>query len=548
MQRHASFPKRASGWVAADRWRGARSEAGSTLLLSLLILSAMTILASSVVVTAMGERNLTKYERHSLIALAAAESGIAYAKRAIVEQTADMADIDEDGRPDFALSDSLPDGGSYSVVAEASDIKGLGITAYQANGFAIVSEGEFQGAVRRVKVEIVHDSFLKFARFVSSTDLSYACYAALTGEVYTGGDLDVPCGCGSDEEAKFLESAYAVEDIPNADCATFYMGYVTQAEEIDLENSFDWNDTRNKAKGLAPDNACEKKGSVGIYINLGGSPIKDPLGLHTQPAPNTDVLIFDYFDFMDMTLAAPDTVITYNGVAVTNTVTMAPMRRSEFNGIIFFEGQANSRGTMDGVSAHNVTIFATTTNIVRGDIVTGHLGFDEVTRNPNGVGNPVNVGLVAENYVGMHAQTKKVLRVDAALLSRTSNWTALGDTGTHPNATGPLDLDLDGITGESPVNHDPIPGIGWNESVIDANTWVLNINGPIITNTGGSAGPWSSGSVIANADGPTRRYNYDLDVTEFPPPCFPVPLNLWKDVSWTEVFDVRSDLSSNLPN
>lgn len=548
MLRRASIPVRETVLLAPKRNRGAQPEAGSTLLLSLLILSAMTILASSVVVTAMGERNLTKYERHSLLALGAAESGIAFAKRAIVEQTADMTDLDEDGRPDFSLADSLGSGGSYSVVAEASDIKGLGITAYQSNGFAIVAQGEYQGAVRRVKVEIVHDSFLKFARFVSSTNLSYACYAALTGEVYTGGNLDVPCGCGTDEEAKFLESAYAVLDIPNADCATFYMGYVTEAEEIDLENSFDWNETRNKAKGLAADNACEKQGSVGIYMNLGGSPITDPLGLHTQAAPDQDVLIFDRFDFMNTTLAAPDTVVTYNGVAVTNTVTLAPMRNSEFNGIIFFEGQANIRGTLDGVSAHNLTVFATTTNIVRGHIVTGHVGFDEVTRLPNGAGDPVNVGLVAESYVGMGSVTPKVLRVDAALLSRTSNWTALGSTATHPTATGPLDLDLDGITGENPMNHDPVPGLGWNESVIDGDTWVLNITGPIITNTGGSAGPWSSSTVIAAADGPTRRYNYDLDVTEYPPPCFPVPLNLWKDVSWTEVFDVRSDLASNLPN
>lgn len=142
MLRRASIPVRETVLLAPKRNRGAQPEAGSTLLLSLLILSAMTILASSVVVTAMGERNLTKYERHSLLALGAAESGIAFAKRAIVEQTADMTDLDEDGRPDFSLADSLGSGGSYSVVAEASDIKGLGITAYQSNGFAIVAQGE----------------------------------------------------------------------------------------------------------------------------------------------------------------------------------------------------------------------------------------------------------------------------------------------------------------------------------------------------------------------------------------------------------------------
>ena len=39
-----------------------------------------------------------------------------------------------------------------------------------------------------------------------------------------------------------------------------------------------------------------------------------------------------------------------------------------------------------------------------------------------------------------------------------------------------------------------------------------------------------------------------MDMTEYPPPCFPVPLNLWKDVSWTEIFDLSGSLAGNLPN
>jgi hypothetical protein len=65
------------------------------------------------------------------------------------------------------------------------------------------------------------------------------------------------------------------------------------------------------------------------------------------------------------------------------------------------------------------------------------------------------------------------------------------------------------------------------------------INGPIITRDGGSAYPWNATTVLDNADGPTRRYNYDMDITDFPPPCFPVPLNLWKDFAWAEVYDAR---------
>jgi hypothetical protein len=110
-----------------------------------------------------------------------------------------------------------------------------------------------------------------------------------------------------------------------------------------------------------------------------------------------------------------------------------------------------------------------------------------------------------------------------------------------------LDLDQDGISGETPHNNDPVSGEGWDELNITARTWVLNINGGIVTVGTGSASPWNSSTVLATATGPTRRYNYDMDLTEYPPPCFPVPLNMYKDVSWTEVFDVRAPLANFLP-
>lgn len=540
--------------------RRSSREEGSALLLALLVLAAFSVLATTAVVTSMGERNLSRYESGSVQALGVAETGVAFAKRAIVDRTVTMADADGDGRPDFELSDSLAWGGAYRVIAEASDVKGLGITAYQANGFAIVSEGTFRGARRRVKVEIVHDSFLKFARFVSATSLTYGCGAVLTGEVYTGGDLTLPASCASGKQCQFLESAFAVGDIPNAAAHTFHRGYVTDADTIDLSNSFNWADMRAKSKGTATGgSACERRGMVGIWISLNAV---DPLGLQLQAAPNTNVLLLDRFDFHNTTLDAPDTVITYRRddgtlIPVINTVTGQHLRSSAFNGIIFFENDARVKGTMDGVSGRNITIFATRYNIVKGDIITGHTGYDPVTRLPDNSGDPVNVGLVAESYVQIDKTVNRILRVDAALLSRTQTWgwgaqgaksSATYPSGASAAQTPPLDLDLDNIHGENPYNNDPGSGEGWNELTIDANTWVLNITGPIITVGSGDAYPWSDGTVISLAAGPTRRYNYDMDVTEFPPPCFPVPLNLYKDVSWTEIFEVRAPLASCLPN
>jgi hypothetical protein len=525
-------------------------ESGGILLLTLLILSAVSILAASIAFVTMNDRNLSKYERHSVEALAAAETGLAFAKRSIRDLVAPMEDADNDGRPDFALNDTLSWGGSYEVVCEASDIKGLGITAYQSNGFTIIAEGRFRGATRRVKAEIVHDSFLKYARFTAMSDLSYACDAHITGEVFVNGDLLVPCNCAHGRQCRFLEMVSVTDDIPNAACADFFRGYVTDAEPIDLQNSFAWADVRAKARGLGADNACEKHGNIGIYISLPGT---DPLALAGQANPNTNVLVFERFDFCNTALASPDTVVTYGGNAVINPQTGQVMRTHDFNGIIFFENSATVRGTLDGVSAHSITLYATNDIYCRNNIVTGHKGFDPITRLPDNTGDPINLGLVAEDYIYMHTNCPRVMRVDAMILSRTSNWSGQGNEADHPMAAlGALDLDLDGLVGETPVNDDPTDGEGWDEIIADAtdqqNTWVLNISGGIITMGTGNAAPWNNSNVLNNASGPTRRYNYDMDLTSFPPPCFPVPLNLYKDVSWSELLDARGSLAAQLPD
>ncbi len=514
---------------------------GSALLMALLILGSLSMIGTTMVLTSVAERRTSGYYRDSLRALAAAETGIAFAKRTVQDMTATIEDSDGDGRPDFALADTLSWGGTYEVKAEASDIAGLGIAAYRANGYTLVAEGRYNGTVRRVKAEIVHDSFLKYARFVAAAGTSYSCGAVLTGEVYVGGDLGLPTGCGGDA-VQFLEFVATVGNIPNASSGIFHRGYVTGADEIDLQNSADFALTRNMAKGLAAECDCEGTGEVGIYINLSGG--DDPLGLGTGP------LDFGLFDFCNTTLSPGDTIITYAAVAVNHRVTGAMLKAAEFNGIIFFEDDAPVQGRLDGRSARNLSVFATDDVLITHNITTGHTGFDPVTGLPNGSGTPVNVGLIAYDYIYLDRYTPRVLQIDAALMSCTKNWRCTSTYESyHPSAgPGPLDLDLDGISGETPYNNDPTPGSGWDELNITSHTWVLNINGPIITYNGGSAAPWNNSGVLANADGPTRRYNYDLDVTEFPPPCFPVPLNLWKDVSWTEIFETENDLASYLPN
>jgi hypothetical protein len=220
--------------------------AGSARLIALLILGALARIATSLILISISERRSSGYYRESLQALAAAETGLSFAKREIQDMTAEMGDDDSDGRPDFTDGDTLSWGGSYQLIAEASDVAGSGIAAYRANGYTIVAEGNVNGAVRRVRAEIVHDSFLKYARFIAVTGTSYACGAVLTGEVYAGGDLGVPSDCEGDA-VQFLEFVATVGDIPNAGYATFYRGYVTGATPLDLGNSVDFDAIRSRA-------------------------------------------------------------------------------------------------------------------------------------------------------------------------------------------------------------------------------------------------------------------------------------------------------------
>jgi len=516
------------------------AQSGSALLVALLVLGALAMIGTSLMLISFTERRASGYYRDSLQALAAAETGVSFAKRMIQDLTAPMGDDDADGRADFTVADELSWGGRYTTVAEASDITGSGIAAYRSNGFTIVTEGVYRDAVRRVRAQIVHDSFLKYARFVSFTGTNYDCGAVLTGEVYVGGDLGIPNNCGADP-VQFLEFVAAVGNIPNAAYGIFHRGYVTGASSIDLENSVDFNTVRARTRGYLDACDCEGRGEIGLYIHPPGG--SDPLGIGATP------LNLSLFDFCNTTASPPDTVITYNGNVLQHALNGGPLQARHFNGMIFFEDDGRVHGTINGRSARSLSIFATDDIIIYNNIVTGHTGFDPDTGLPNGAGEPVNIGLIAYDYIYLHQNTPRVLRIDAALMSCRSNWRVIGGTiADHPVAgPGPLDLDLDGIVGETPFNNDPNPGSGWDELNITAHTWVLNINGPIITYNGGSAWPWNDATVLANASGPTRRYNYDLDVTEFPPPCFPVPLNLWKDVSWTEIFDSRSDLASHLP-
>ncbi len=502
------------------------------MVLALLVLTGISLFGMSLAIMTMTDRNIAKYERQSMEALNAAEAGIAYAKREVQDRKITFGDEDGDGYPDFRMADTLDWGGSFEVFAEADLPASGALSAYSADLIRIVAEGRSKGAFRRVLSEIKHDSFLKYARFVEAAGTGYACGAVLTGEVYVGGTLSLPSGCSSGYEVEFLEMVAAVGGITNVSEAVFHKGYNDSATTVDLQASVDFTGIKAKADGTCSECECDGTGRIGIYMP------NNPLGIGTNGTINLSL-----FDFVFPVPATTDTVVTYSGAFVVDPTTGNPLLSKDFNGIIYFFGDGYVRGTLDGVSGRGLSIWATDDIFIQGDIQTGYSGYDEVTRLPDGSGFPVNIGLIAADYIYI-GTVGQVAFIDAALVAVGANW-RIWDTNMAAHAapaTGNYDLDRDGIVGESPVNHDPNPGGGWDESINAGNagiTWVLNINGPIITYNGGSAYPWNSGTVLGSANGPTRRYNYDLDISDFPPPCFPIPLNLWVDHAWAELYDAE---------
>lgn len=512
--------------------RSIYNQRGSSLVLALLVLTAVSLFGMSLALVSLTDRNIASYERRSMESLHAAEAGIANAKRLIQDRAVTFGDIDANGFPDFHMIDTLDWGGSYEIMAEA-DLPATGaLTAYSADVIRIVAEGRSRGGFRRVLSEIKHDSFLKYARFVESTGTGYSCGAILTGEIYVGGTLSLPSGCSSGDEVEFLEMVAAVNGITNANEAVFHKGYTDSASPVDLQASVDFSDIRDRSRGTATECDCEGFGRIGIYMD------NDPLGIGTNGT--IDLGLFDFY-FPDP--GSGDTIVTYGGLFVPDPSTGNPLLSSEFNGLIFYEGDGSVRGTMDGVSGRNLSLWATDDIFIEGSVITGHTGYDDITRAPNSSGDPVNIGLIAGDYVYLGG-ISRVATIDAALLAVANNWRIWDtSTGAHPPAPpGNYDLDQDGIIGESPRNNDPSIGDGWDEIITGANqniTWVLNINGPIITHNGGSAYPWNASTVLSAATGPTRRYNYDHDISDFPPPCFPVPLNLWVDHAWAELYEAE---------
>jgi len=216
---------------------------------------------------------------------------------------------------------------------------------------------------------------------------------------------------------------------------------------------------------------------------------------------------------------------------------------TDFNGIIFSEQDLRVQGTL---CERSLTLVANDNIVVMDSIYTcPNQGCDC---------EYINLLLICENTFLISKWAPKVLHIQASIVSRTSNWRPEDYTdyydsdNSHDDGRGDsnpfsMDLDRDGLIGGFNYGGNPQDGgnynsDSWNEvNVLDQpngyDVWDLEIVGAIITQSGGSASPWTTFASSSYGGKQTRHYNFDSDVLFCKPPESP-HAGKWRKISWNE--------------
>jgi len=466
-----------------------------------------------------------------------------------------------------------------SVIGVSPDVAG----AYEMQRYEIRGTG-YSGNLRRtVALGGRHDSFLRYSRFLGQGGVSYGAGARLAGQLYAGGDLNMTgypvtflgdvsvTGVVNDPERGIFErnvfehvapiSLDASMDLAHyrslAQTAGLYYTAQPTPPLIDLSLfDFSTNPPRYNGVDLPP-------GFNGIVFCEGDIAVKGVLeGSSVTVVGGDDLIIRDNVrtGCSQATSGAPSplTLTALSGVEVVQTVSLNPYMTGVTNTVkmsvagsqwkrlnihVKQDGNTVSVGTVERPSGTTGSLTTATINAGLALDPSAHTYTAEVhywssASGGNTVnlevagGTPVNVGLLARNYVYISQYAPRVLTIDAALFARDQNWRPVDysdgtdSDSSHPKCHGVWDLDQDGQI--ETANED-----GWNEANVGDSTWMLNINGPIITKDGGSAGAWEAqGSSQGKG---TRHYNYDDDIAQYEPPSFPVILSRWAVLYWREV-------------
>ncbi|MBM3211298.1 hypothetical protein FJZ33_03695 [Candidatus Poribacteria bacterium] len=436
-----------------------------------------------------------------------------------------------------------------------------------ATGNRVLSDTQ-EHKKRGIEAIIERDTFLRYSRFVQQGNLSYGANANILADVYVGGNLNL-----NGSPVEFWGDIEVGNTIVNKLNGIYHGDITGVGTGIDLQKSVDINYYKQLSQGLISGEGTGQYLSTARSINLSLYDFSDPnnpkyngtalpSGFNGIVYCESDISVNGFLEgsyigpngaiYKGLTFVSNDNIIITGDIRTGNTLTgvssPAPLTFNSASGIkqtqtvslngivdqdtntikfkinssvwqkmkmtILKNGNPmiNSDGNVVQTQIVRTTLASgnSQTAAINGNDL-GNVTFDtfnnysaQIEYFSSGTGNttvqidsckgdPVNVGFVSKNQFSIHQNTAKQIKIDAVLLSRDSNWTASGDSSSHPDG-------------------------------FDTNVWEFTINGPIITMTGGDAGPWSSYGI--------RNYRYDMDLVEHAPPAFPVPSDWWVLASW----------------
>jgi len=423
--------------------------------------------------------------------------------------------------------------------------------AYAIDTYTIKGIGEIEGTFRGVEMAYQQDTFLRFSRFVQNGNLSYASYAVLSGDVWAGNNLNL-----NGYPVTFLRNVSIGGVINNYSNGIFYGSVTQSAAPIDLQTSVDLTYYKNLAQGNYPG-----KGT-GIYLG------------------SSSTLDFSLFDFSG-------SVPEYDGSNLT----------SDFNGVVYVEGDAYVKGTLEGGS---ITVIASDDIVIKDHVRTGNTAAGWTRTNPPVVFNSAK-GLEQVETVSLDG----IVTADTTVVKmRTSGrkWNQLwmevmedsniiGETYLVRRPGSPNEQMATASISSLPLNpsaHSYSAVIYFKSSGNGANpTWIYAYTGDPVNiglvakdklyidsdtprqliidaalfsrdNSWQALGDSSShpgeydsswqltvnGPIITavggsagpwSSYGGTRKYNYDEDIVSYQPPHFPVPFGGWQRVYWKEI-------------
>jgi|GEM_PF-5162628 len=384
----------------------------------------------------------------------------------------------------------------------------------EGGAYDSASQGLAARGRRAIKVTLRMRTLADYARFTEGGTISYGADATIKGRVHSGGSV----ACNGDHITFNKLVTYAtnltIGSGVNPSTIVFRQGYQRNTtnpmslDHIHIPNS--------ESRPLCGSSLAR------TYQELAeGSVSGEGRGFsYTGSNPSTVYIPLDSVKISGGKVRMPwynfdETKANFLGARIR----VDSVATGDFNGVIYAGADIMVKGNLRGVS---LTLASIDDIIAVGSITC----IGNETTAPD---NRVTLGLISQDKFFIWEKTPTRTTVEAVIVAEndnisnkggyntgTSSWEALGTTSSHPG----------------------LDSLGNASSNSLARNWQIRMVGGIITEGGGSAGPWTS---ISGPGVVTRVYDFDNDMLYSPPPKFLLVraqssgLPLWEVVDWEEV-------------